>query len=111
MLGFQPTRAEFHGLCRQANTIPVYASLLSDQLTPVSAFERIATGAGHAFLLESVVGGEKIARYSFLGADPLVLVEAKDRSTTITGPAGQKTYEDADPLALLETTLASYRTI
>ncbi|MEK7732499.1 MAG: anthranilate synthase component I, partial [Planctomycetota bacterium] len=98
MLGFQPTRAEFPGLCRQANTVPVYASLLSDQLTPVSAFERIAAGAGHAFLLESVVGGEKIARYSFLGADPLVLVEAKDRRTTVSGPTGRQAYDDADPL-------------
>jgi anthranilate synthase component 1 len=102
---------EFPGLCRDANTIPVYASLLSDQLTPVSAFERIAAGAGHAFLLESVVGGEKIARYSFLGADPLVLVEAKDRRTTVSGPTGRQAHDNADPLALLEATLKQYRTV
>ncbi len=110
MLCFQPTRTEFAGLCRHANTIPIYASLLSDQLTPVSAFERIASGAGHAFLLESVVGGEKIARYSFLGADPIVLVEAKDQRTTVTGPAGLRTHEGVDPLSSLEATLAQYRT-
>ncbi len=111
MLSFQPKRAEFLGLCRQANTIPVYASLLSDQLTPVSAFERIAAGAGHAFLLESVVGGEKIARYSFLGADPQMLVEAKGRRTTVSGPKGRETHDDADPLAMLETTLKRFRTV
>lgn len=111
MLRFQPTRAELPGLCRQANTVPVYANLLSDQLTPVSAFERIASEAGHAFLLESVVGGEKIARYSFLGADPLVLVEAKDRRTTVTGPAGRQTYDDTEPLALLEATLKRFRSV
>jgi len=45
MLCFQPTRAEFRGLCFHANTIPIYASLLSDQLTPVSACERIVAGS------------------------------------------------------------------
>ncbi len=62
MLHFQPDTKAFHELCRDANAIPIYTSLLSDQLTPVSAFDRVASEAQHAFLLESVVGGEKIAR-------------------------------------------------
>ncbi len=95
MLHFQPGRSEFLELTRQAKTIPVYTSLLSDQLTPVSAFERLAGGSQHAFLLESVVGGEKIARYSFLGANPAAVV-------TATG---------GDPLVELERALAKYRTV
>ncbi len=111
MLSFQPTRAELVANRRDANTIPVFASLLSDRMTPVSAFERVAAGAGHAFLLESVIGGEKIARYSFLAADPLVVVEAKGRRTTITGPDGERVFENSDPLVLLESTLKNYRTV
>lgn len=47
-----------------------YKSLMADMLTPVSAFLRVAGGADRAFLLESVEGGENIARYSFIGVDP-----------------------------------------
>src|SRR3990172_5713214 len=102
MLGFQPTRAEFPGLCRQANTVPVYTSLLSDQLTPVSAFVRIARGSQHAFLLESVVGGEKIARYSFLGVDPITTIQARGTQVTVVDSQGERVQENADPLRALE---------
>ena len=46
------------------NRVPIAATLICDELTPVSAFARLEAGAEHAFLLESVIGGEKIARYS-----------------------------------------------
>jgi len=95
-------------LCAEANLVPVYCSLLSDQLTPVSAFERLVSGTGHAFLLESVIGGEKIARYSFLGTDPLVVVKGKDRRTAISSPGGEVVHEDADPLEQIEKLLADY---
>lgn len=108
MLNFQPTREDFESGCGAANLIPVYCSVLSDHLTPVSAFERIAERAEHAFLLESVVGGEKIARYSFLGANPLATVEARDGNTTVTGPQGQRTLNGADPLEALATLIARY---
>ena len=55
MVEFEPNRKDFALLGRKANTVPVFCSLLSDQLTPVSAFERIARDAPHAFLLESVI--------------------------------------------------------
>ena len=93
----------------QVNLVPIYCSLLSDQLTPVSAFERVAADADHAFLLESVIGGEKIARYSFLGTSPIVLVEAKDRRTVVTEPGRQQTFDDVNPLDKLEEVLTQYR--
>ena len=108
MLSFLPDRAAFHELAGRAGFVPVYASLLSDQLTPVSAFERFASESDHAFLLESVVGGEKIARYSFLGADPTARVESKDGCTTVVTPEGEETHESSDPLARLEAVLARY---
>jgi len=106
---FHPSRDAFVDLARHVNAIPVYCSLLSDQLTPVSAFERLAADAGHAFLLESVVGGEKIARYSFLGAAPVRLIEAIGRRTVISQPQGRTVRDDADPLDQLREILASYR--
>ncbi len=56
--------------CREGTVVPVVKRVLADMLTPVSAFLRIAGDSPYAFLLESVEGGEKVARYSFLGAKP-----------------------------------------
>src|SRR2546430_15235689 len=66
----QPDFREFQRLAKQGNLIPVYDIFPADLLTPVSAYLRIAQGARHSFLLESVEGGEKIARYTFAGAHP-----------------------------------------
>ncbi|MCH8148573.1 MAG: anthranilate synthase component I, partial [Planctomycetes bacterium] len=109
MLHFEPDTKTFQELCGRANAIPVYTSLLSDQLTPVSAFDRVASKARHAFLLESVVGGEKIARYSFLGADPVALIETRGNTVTKTTAEGTKTYTTEDPLKELETLLAGFK--
>ncbi|MCH9002228.1 MAG: anthranilate synthase component I, partial [Planctomycetes bacterium] len=96
MLHFQPDPETFYDLCRHANAIPIYTSLLSDQLTPVSAFDRVASEAQHAFLLESVVGGEKIARYSFLGANPIAMIETRGDTVTTTTAASSETHATAD---------------
>src|SRR3989440_12195141 len=64
----QPDFREFQRLAKQGNLIPVYDVFSADLLTPVSAYLRVAQGARHSFLLESVEGGEKIARYTFVGA-------------------------------------------
>jgi anthranilate synthase component 1 len=61
-----PSREEFKNLTRQGNLIPVYREILADMETPVSAFCKIDDQKS-AFLLESIAGGEKWARYSFLG--------------------------------------------
>ncbi|MFH1541696.1 MAG: anthranilate synthase component I [bacterium] len=62
----KPTKQDFINLAKQGNLIPVYKEISADQETPVSAFKKIETD--YSFLLESIEGGEKIARYSFLGA-------------------------------------------
>src|SRR5207245_10015799 len=66
----QPDFREFQRLAKQGNLIPVYDVFSADLLTPVSAYLRIAQGARYSFLLESVEGGAKIARYTFAGAHP-----------------------------------------
>src|SRR5213593_1281454 len=69
----QPSLEEVKKLQAQGNVIPVYKSVLADFLTPVSAFLKLEKDRSYAFLLESVEGGERIARYSFLGGDPFLI--------------------------------------
>ena len=67
----QTSFEEFAELATRGTFVPVYKEILADLLTPVSAFLKVAEHADYAFLLESVEGGERIARYSFLGKDPV----------------------------------------
>src|SRR5215831_15818523 len=83
-----PDREEFFSRARQGNLIPVYREILADRLTPVSAFEKLTATAGDgsngcAFLLESVEGGERIGRYSYLGSDPALIFRSKGNQATI----------------------------
>ena len=87
--------------------IPVYRTLLADHLTPVTAYERLARRSEHAFLLESVVGGERIARYSFLATSPRTIIKAYGHKVTIEERSGSavtasRAIESADPLKDLE---------
>jgi anthranilate synthase component 1 len=75
---YHPTLEEVKKLQKQGNTVPVYREIKADMDTPVSAYLKIARGE-YSFLLESVEGGERLARYSFLGTEPaLVLSTGKD---------------------------------
>jgi anthranilate synthase component 1 len=69
-----PSLEEAKVLGAGGNVIPVYKSVVADFLTPVSAFLRLRQDSNYAFLLESVEGGEKLARYSFLGCDPYLVL-------------------------------------
>src|ERR1043165_3595515 len=84
MLDLQPPSFEaFEREARQGNVVPVVRSALGDLHTPVGTFMRIAGNSPYAFLLESVEGGERIARYSFLGTDPEMIVRGKGASTSV----------------------------
>ncbi|HVN87172.1 MAG TPA: anthranilate synthase component I [Candidatus Binatia bacterium] len=93
-----PEFDEFCLLAERGNLVPVYREILADLETPVSAFLKIDEG-GDAFLLESVEGGEKWARYSFLGVAPEVVLHSKGRTLT-EARAGQSPQERIvdDPL-------------
>ena len=112
---YRPTFEEFVELSRGASLVPVYRQLTGDTLTPVSAFCKIQEG-DWAFLFESVVGGERVGRYSFLGAGPFLRCSASGTRVRIEAPRpgrpGQwqtEELEHADPLALLQERLAPYR--
>ena len=77
------TFEEFEREAARGNVVPVVRTVLADLQTPVGAFLRVAGGARYAFLLESVEGGERIARYSFLGAEPELIVRGRGASTRV----------------------------
>jgi anthranilate synthase component 1 len=84
--------------------------LYSDTLTPVSAFCN-AGWQGGAFRFESVVGGEKVGRYSFLGGDPFLRIEAFGQDLVIRKDGQEERKTVADPLGELETLLQQYRSV
>ncbi len=107
----RPDRSEFRARAARGNLIPVYREVLADTETPVSAFRK-AAGGSHAFLLESVAGGERLARYSFLGADPFLVVQTRGREVTLTENGHVRTFSLAagqDPLHVLKDLLGRYR--
>ncbi len=80
-----PTFKEFLKQTRQANVIPVYKEINADLDTPVSAYLKLKKN-DYSFLLESVEGQEKIARYSFMGAEPSLIFTSKGKTIEITHP-------------------------
>lgn len=84
---YYPDFAQFCELAEGADLVPVYRRLLSDSLTPVIAFHKIDAGRC-ACLFESVVGGEKVGRYSFLATHPFFEIEAYGNRVTINSPSG-----------------------
>ena len=92
-----PSLDDFADLAKTHDFVPVYRRLLSDTLTPVTAFRLLDSG-GPACLFESVVGGEKVGRYSFLAADPIGRFSAKREHVTVTdlrdGTTQQSTADD-----------------
>jgi anthranilate synthase component I len=80
------TPATFEDFEREAargNVVPVTHSVLADLQTPLGAFIRVAQDAPHAFLLESIEGGERLARHSFIGANPWMIVRARGNQTAV----------------------------
>jgi anthranilate synthase component 1 len=79
----QTTFEEFADLARRGTFVPVVKEIIADLLTPVSAFLKIAEHSDYAFLFESVEGGEQVARYSFLGKDPFLVLRARGQGTVV----------------------------
>src|SRR2546421_3023298 len=106
-----PSREEFLAMARKGDLIPVYREILADRMTPVSAFEQISSEPG-SFLLESVEGGERLARFSFLGSSPFLTMRAKDSIATISEGGDTREHrfgEGEDALDLLKSLLSRYR--
>jgi anthranilate synthase component I len=84
MLLLQPaTFEEFEREAGRGNVVPVVRSVLADLQTPVGAYLRLGGESRYSFLFESVEGGERVARYSFLGTDPLMVVRGRGEQTIV----------------------------
>ena len=79
----QTSFEEFKELARRGTFVPVVKEIMADLLTPVSAFLKIAEHSDYAFLFESVEGGEQVARYSFLGKDPFLVLRSRGGKTVV----------------------------
>jgi anthranilate synthase component 1 len=103
-----PDFATFSKLASTADYVPVYRRVLSDVLTPVSAFHKIDDG-GSACLFESVIGGEKVGRYSFLAAEPFMELEARGRAVTVRDCRSERARVEvaATAVEIIETTAPS----
>ncbi len=88
-----PSAAEFARLSESHTLIPVYRTLTADLETPVSAFLRIAAGEPEAFLLESVEGGERVGRYTFIGIEPYKRIVARGRALTVVEGRRRREFE------------------
>jgi len=97
----------FKELAQRGTFVPVYKEIVADLLTPVSAFLKVAEHADYAFLLESVEGGEQVARYSFLGKDPFLIVRARGGKVLIDR-AGETTESDKPFTATIRELMAGF---
>ena len=108
---YTPAFKEFCALARQGNLIPVFREVLADCETPVSAFAKIDEGPC-AYLLESVEGGEKWARYSFLGSGSPTVIQGSDRELVLAeGRRRRRIPVATDVLASLRGVMAEYRPV
>jgi len=106
---YYPGKEEFIELSKRGNLIPVYRDILTDFETPLSAFAKIDK-SDYSFLLESVEGGERLARYSILGSDPSLIFSSKLGKITITeGRISSSFTSKSDPIDELKKILNRYK--
>lgn len=103
-----PDFNHFAELAQHATLVPVAKSVAADLRTPVSAFLNIAAEERYAFLLESVEGGEKVARYTFLGARPYMIVRAHGRRIEIERNGRSQSLEGS-PFKTLDELLRQHK--
>jgi anthranilate synthase component 1 len=102
-----PDIESFKKLSRQGNLIPVYREIMADMDTPVTAFKKIDDGR-FAFLLESIEGGEKWGRYTFLGSSPSLIVRSKGNTLEIIENGHMTSRKSEDPLDCIREILSRF---
>ena len=97
---YNPTLEEVKSMAGKGNLVPVFRSINADLETPVSAYLKVARPP-YSFLLESVAGGERIGRYSFIGTEPYRVIK--------TGP--DEAGGEVDPLTLVQAEMDQYKLV
>ena len=103
----QPELSDFRKLAAHAGLVPVCREIVADLDTPLTAFAKVALGRRHAFLLESLQGGEKWGRYSFIGFEPLATFVSRGNQVEIKRAAATDSFS-ADPIEALKALIASF---
>jgi len=103
-----PDLTQFKKLALNANLIPVWKEIAVDFDTPVSLFAKLGNG-DYAFLLESLEGGEKWGRYSFIGLRPFLIFKSKGHNVTIWKKGKEKTFAVENPIDYLRELMAGFR--
>src|SRR5439155_22563704 len=93
---YTPALSEVRTMAGRGNIVPIYREVRADLETPVSAFLKVSRGS-YSFLLESVEGGERVGRYSFIGTEPYRVVSCD--------------HADGDPLDQIEREIGRYRSV
>src|SRR4051812_26807168 len=111
---YAPSFEEVEGLFESGDLVPVYRALSADLETPVSVYLKLAQSAEASFLLESVEGGEQLARYSFLGINPKAILSARgseihERREGKTAITAIQSGEDA--LQVIKTAIERYKPV
>jgi len=106
----EPDFSTFRKLARQGNLVPVWENFTADLLTPVGAYLRLAPHARYACLLESVEGGEKIARYTFVGANPAEVFRYVNGACVLEGES-RVYWTQSNPLDFLRHRVERYRPV
>ncbi len=102
-----PSLSQFRQLAAESGLVPVYREIIADLDTPLTIFAKVAGEDSHAFLFESVEGGEKWGRYSFIGLDPIATFESFGQSITIKQGSEKQEKQD-DPIEALKELLNSF---
>ena len=106
-----PSFDQFQAYASQGNFVPVYQEWLADLDTPVSAWYKVCADQPYSFLLESVEGGETLGRYSFLGCDPLWVIESRGEVSTQTHRDGTIHRFEGNPFDILADCLDPYHPV
>jgi anthranilate synthase component 1 len=101
-----PSREEFVRLAAEYDVVPVAREVYADLATPISAFMALAEGAEYAFLLESVIGGERLGRYSFLGVGDRAVITARGHEVVVEN-GGVHGERAEDPLRVVSRELSA----
>ncbi len=103
-----PDKKTFVSLAKEHNLVPVFQEVLVDMETPISLFYKVFVGH-YGFLLESIEGGEKWARYSFIGVNPFLVFRSREREIALLDQHGEKRFWSENPLEDLRRLLARFK--
>lgn len=105
-----PNKEEFLGLAGRSNMVPVFREITADTETPISLFKKVAQGP-YSFLLESVEGGERWGRYSFIGYRPRLVIRVRGEEIEVTRNKHKHTEFKGHPFAYLKNLMAGFRAV